>query len=170
MKMLAMYIALFIFFPDDLLAQIDSTRVQTDSNSVKEAPEALINLLESIAEEEKERANNGSELEIDGLLIDETKTKSGRDFFEYFYRQWEAPEEANNYSIFIREKPFRLSTTMIEIYINETMVFQSLLQPRNEVVEQLVSQSIGSTYMYLARYEEIVRELAGEERSGSGIF
>ncbi|NHE58858.1 CsgE family curli-type amyloid fiber assembly protein [Cyclobacterium plantarum] len=170
MKMLIMYISLFIFFSDDLLAQSDSTKVQTGNDSIKEAPEALINLLESITEEEKKRAKEVSELEIDGLLIDETKTKSGRDFFEFFYRQWEAPQDASNYSIFIKEKPFRLSTTMIEIYINETMVFQSLLQPRNDVVEQLVSQSIGSTYMYLARYEEIVRELAGEERSGSGIF
>ncbi|MEX2513447.1 MAG: CsgE family curli-type amyloid fiber assembly protein [Cyclobacteriaceae bacterium] len=169
MKLLITCISVFFFF-SDILAQADSTRVQGDSNSVKDAPEALINLLEAITEEETKRLKQETELEIDGLLIDETKTKSGRDFFEFFYRQWEAPEDANNYSIFIKEKPFRLSTTMVEIYINETMVFQSFLQPRNDFVEELVAQSIATTYMYLARYEEIVRELAGEERSGSGIF
>jgi curli production assembly/transport component CsgE len=169
MKVIIMCISSLLFF-SNALAQSDSTRVNGDSVPIKEAPEALKNLLESITEEETGKKKKDVELEIDGLLIDETKTKSGRDFFEFFYRNWEAPEEATNYSIMIEEKPFRLNTTMIEIYINETMIFQSFLQPRADLVEELANQSIATTYMYLARYEEIVRELAGEERSGSGIF
>jgi len=68
------------------------------------------------------------DLEIDGLLIDETKTKSGRDFYEYFYKDWTAPVGVKNYTIYIIEKPYRLNNTIIEIKINETLVFQQFLQ------------------------------------------
>ncbi len=65
-------------------------------------------------------------LEIDGLLIDETKTKSGRDFYEYFYKDWTAPIGAKNYTIYITEKPYRLNNTIIEIKISRSL-FMALL-------------------------------------------
>ena len=104
------------------------------------------------------------------MLFDETKTKSGRDFYDYFYGGWEAPPNASNYSIFISEKPYRLTTTLIEIKINETTVFQSFLQPRGDIVEQLARQAVAQTQMYLANYEELMRQLEGEDQSGTGIF
>ncbi|MEX2595233.1 MAG: CsgE family curli-type amyloid fiber assembly protein [Anditalea sp.] len=173
MKVIFTTIFLFFLFLETK-AQFDvdpsSAKKQYDSVPVQEAPDALKLLLQKITEEETEKLKNEVELEIDGLLIDETKTKSGRDFFDYFYRHWEAPPEARNYSIFIKESPFRLSTTMIEVFINETRVIQSFLQPRAEFVEALAAESIATTKMYLIRYEEIVKELDGDERSGSGIF
>ena len=166
---------IFIFFLfSGVKAQVEvepaSVKKQNDTVPVQEAPDALKLLLQSITEEETKKLKNEVELEIDGLLLDETKTKSGRDFFDYFYRHWEAPPEARNYSILIKEKPFRLSTTMIEIFINETRIIQSFLQPRAELIEILAAESIATTKMYLIRYEEIVKELDGYERSGSGIF
>ncbi len=78
--------------------------------------------------------------------------------------------DARNYSIFISEKPYRLTTTLIEIKINETTVFQSFLQPRGDIVEQLAHQAVAQTQMYLANYEELMRQLEGEDQSGTGIF
>lgn len=147
---------------------------QTDAadtlREVKEAPESLKMLFESIKQEETNKVKKDADIEIDGLLFDDTKTKSGREFYDFFYRDWEAPAEARNYSIIISERPFRLNITLIEVMINETVVFQSFLQPRTEVVESLAEQSIASTQMYLQTYEEIVRELDGEDRSGTGIY
>jgi curli production assembly/transport component CsgE len=37
-------------------------------------------------------------------------------------------------------------------------------------VEELAKQSIGITQQYLIQYEELVRQLDGEERKGTGIF
>jgi curli production assembly/transport component CsgE len=61
-------------------------------------------------------------------------------------------------------------TTLVEIKINETTVFQSFLQPRGDIVEQLALQAVAQTQMYLANYEELMRQLEGDDRSGSGIF
>jgi len=173
-----MRIALFILFfltialtgaaqtePDT----VTNVTVQDTTKQLKEAPESLKKLIEGITAK-KEEASNDADIEIDGLLFDETKTKSGKDFYDYFYSGWTAPPNAKNYSIFITEKPYRLMTTMIEIKINETTVFQSFLQPRGDIVEQLAKQAVAQTQMYLANYEEIMRQLEGEDQAGSGIF
>jgi len=149
-------------------------KAQTDTiqskKQLKEAPERLQKLIEEITAEETKKVSRDADIEIDGLLFDETKTKSGRDFYDYFYSGWEAPVKAKNYSIFITEKPYRLTTTMVEIKINETLVFQSFLQPRGDIIEMLAQQAVARTRLYLQNYEAIVKQLEGDDRSGSGIF
>jgi curli production assembly/transport component CsgE len=148
------------------MAQTETVR---DTIQPKEAPESLRKLIGEITAQ-KQQANKDADLEIDGLLFDETKTKSGKDFYDYFYNVWEAPQNAGNYSLFITEKPYRLTTTLIEIRINETIVFQSFLQPRGDIVEELALQAVAQTQMYLANYEELMRQMEGEDQAGSGIF
>jgi curli production assembly/transport component CsgE len=160
-------ILVFIFMACTIHAQTDTV---TTAKPLKEAPASLKSLLNKIITEETQKTKNDAEIEIDGLLIEETKTKSGKDFYDQFYRDWIAPKNAKNYTIFITEKPYRLTTTMIEIQINETLVFQSFLQPRADIVEELAEQAVATTQIYLQNYEEIVRQLDGDDRSGTGIY
>ncbi len=149
----------------------DTSRVKADTIKVqKEAPDELKALLESITQTVVKPEKGDVELEIDGLVIDQTKTKSGREFYDLFFRDWNPPQGAKNYSIFIVEKPFRLNQTFIEISINETRVYQSFLQPRYDFIENMAKESIASTAYYLAQYEEILRQLGGEDTSGTGIY
>ena len=143
--------------------------VQDTTQQFMQAPESLKKLIEEVTAQPEE-VSSDADIEIDGLLFDETKTKSGRDFYDYFYSAWAAPPGARNYSIHISEKPYRLMTTLVEIKINETTVFQSFLQPRGDIVEQLALQAVAQTQMYLANYEELMRQLEGDDRSGNGIF
>lgn len=154
-----------------LIAQLGSSQNVLNSDSLKriDAPDSLKKLIEEI-KHANEQTKSDADIEIDGLLFDETKTKSGRDFYDLFYSQWEAPEGAKNYSIVLTEKPYRLSTTLIEIGINETTVFQSLLQPKAELIEQLALEAVIQTQLYLANIEELTREFAGEDKSGTGIY
>ena len=141
---------------------------QKDSIKTKPIPESLKKLLEQVV---KQPGNSGDlEIEIDGLLVDDTKTKTGKDFYDLFYGSWEAPKEAKNFTITISEKPFRLSSTLIVVSINDTPVYQSVLQPRQDIVEGLSQDAISTTQSYLANYEEIMKQLNGDDMAGSGIF
>ncbi len=150
-------------------AQQDTLDLAKDSSKVKQAPESFQQLVEEFLDAEV-RKTTGADIEIDGLVFDETKTKRGRDFFDYFYSQWEAPENASNYSIYVIENPFRLTTTQIEIKINDITVFQSFLQPRADIIEQLADYAVSRTQLYLANYEDLMRQLEGEDRAGTGIY
>ncbi len=149
-------------------AQTDTTLIQ--STQFKEAPQDLQKLIEKLKQQQKEQTKKDAEIEIDGLLVNNTKTKNGNDFYEFFFRDWVAPVNAHNYTIYISEKPYRVTTTMIEIKINETIVFQSFLQPRIDIIELIAQQSIARTRVYLENYEQIVKQLEGEDLSGSGIY
>lgn len=173
--LLLLTIALTSGAQQDTLLQQNSLQPDSllmDTTQLKEAPESLQKLIGEITAQAKEQQEESADadLELDGMLFDETKTKSGRDFYDYFYNAWEAPPGASNYSIYITEKPYRLMTTQIEVKINETTVFQSFLQPRGDIVEQLAQQAVARTQLYLANYEELMRQLEGDDRSGTGIF
>ena len=114
--------------------------------------------------------SNEVELEIDGLLVDDTKTKAGKDFYDLFYSGWEVPVSAKNYSITISEKPYRLTTTLIVISINNDIVYQDVLQPRQDMIEAQSQDAISTTQNYLANYEEITKQLNGDDMNGNGIY
>lgn len=141
---------------------------QKDIIKTKPIPESLKKMLEQVVKQPDKSAD--LEIEIDGLLVDDTKTKTGKDFYDLFYGSWEAPKGSKNFTITISEKPFRLSSTLIVVSINDTPVYQSVLQPRQDIVEGLSQDAISTTQSYLANYEEIMKQLNGDDMAGSGIF
>src|SRR5690606_16276383 len=141
-----------------------------DTTTIREAPESLQILFGEITMQPEEEVSEDAELELDGMLFDETKTNSDKDFYDYYYSRWDTPPGAKNFSIFITEVPYRLSTTQIEVRINETLVFQSFLQPRADIVEELAQYAVAQTQMYLANFEELMRQMEGEDQAGSEIY
>ncbi|MGE5426247.1 MAG: CsgE family curli-type amyloid fiber assembly protein [Methylococcaceae bacterium] len=141
---------------------------QKDSLKTKPVPQSLKNLFDQVIKQPDK--SNEVEIEIDGLLVDDTKTKMGKDFYDQFYGNWEAPVGAKNFTITVSEKPFRLTSTLIVVSINENPVYQAILQPRQDIVEAMSYEAISTTQSYLANYEEIMKQLNGEDMAGSGIY
>lgn len=137
-------------------------------STATEAPPILKKLIEDI--EADKRGSTAMDLEIDGLVVDETVTKAGRDFYQVFYNIWEAPPGAKNFTIEISEKPARGIATVVMIDINGQRVVEAPLQPRYDIVEQLAQQAAQRCYSYLLNYEDIQKQLSGEDLSGSGIY
>ncbi len=75
--------------------------VPKDSVKVKAAPESLKKLFNQVVNQSKK--SKEPEIEIDGLLVDDTKTKTGKDFYDLFFTNWVAPAGARNYTITIAE-------------------------------------------------------------------
>jgi len=139
-----------------------------DSINTKPLPESFKKIFEQIIKQPKK--SKDYEIEVDGLLVDDTKTKIGKDFYDMFYGSWEAPSGAKNYTITISEKPFRLSSTLIEVSINDIPVYQSVLQPRQDIVQDMSLEAVVNTQSYLVNYQEIIKQLNGDDLTGSGIF
>ena len=142
--------------------------LQKDTLKTMSVPVSLKNLVEQVIKQPV--VSKDAEIEIDGLLVDDTKTKSGKDFYDLFYNGWEAPSAAKNYSITISEKPFRLTSTQVVVSINDNPVYQSILQPRLDIIEALAEEALSTTQNYLANYEEMLKLLNGDDMAGSGIY
>jgi len=142
--------------------------IPADTLKSKPIPASLIKLVNQVTKHPVHSSE--IEIEIDGLLVDDTKTKAGKDFYDLFYDRWEAPLAAKNYSITLSEKPFRLTSTLIVISINDDIVFQDILQPREELIEAQTSDAIYIAQNYLANYAEITKQMNGDDQAGSGIY
>lgn len=101
-------------------------------------------------------------LEIDGLIVDETRTRTGSDFYNLFYTHWEVPPQTCNFTIIIMEQPVPQMGTRITLKINDDEVVQFMLQPRYEVIEELAQQSVQFVRQYLYERELMRQRLERE--------
>jgi curli production assembly/transport component CsgE len=146
----------FVVFMHPLCAQ------QPDSAAVME---------DTLIPVEKSTEGNQLELEIGQLIIDNTFSKVGNDFQQLFNTAWSWPaQNAEQFIITISERPSFVNSTLVEISINDLKVYESFLQPRYDILEETVAQAIDITLQYILNYEEVVKELSGDDLSGSGIY
>lgn len=90
-------------------------------------------------------------MEVDGMVLDETISKIGRDFYNVFYQYWSGPDNAFNYTITISEKPAPSLGTIVTVKVNDTFTYQSRLQPRFELIEEAGKDAVRYSYSHLQR-------------------
>lgn len=114
--------------------------------------------------------NADATMEIDGLIVDETRTRAGRDFYEIFFSKWEPPPSASNYTIRITERPYRMRMSLLSITINDDEVVKTPLQPRYEIVTVMAEKMVKHIYDYLLEKQKVQQQLEQEDQTGSGLF
>lgn len=108
-------------------------------------------------------------LEIDGLIIDETRSKIARDFYDLFYKKWIPPAGASNFSIFVREAPSRGRGARVSLTLNEQKIFENFVPPRYDALEEVVNFAIRIARARLNTQKNIKQQLNEEDQMGSGI-
>ncbi len=127
------------------------------------------------------------------LLLDNTRSKIGRDFYEAFFRHYaELPKAApaliapadttlkvgpnleldiNAFVVTIEELPaFGVGTSIISISLNEQLIWQNYIQARQDILEVYAFSAAEVVNDVLVNYQEVQRSLSSDDQSGSGIF
>ncbi|HEX8039722.1 MAG TPA: CsgE family curli-type amyloid fiber assembly protein [Chryseosolibacter sp.] len=139
--------------------------------AIAQEPDSAVVAEGAMIQEGATAAQNGVEVEVGELIIDNTFTKAGSDFQQIFNTRWTWPvQHAEEFIITISERPSIFNSTFIEIAVNDLKVFESFLQPRYDVVEDLATQGMEFTLQYILNYENAEREIEGDDVSGSGIY
>jgi curli production assembly/transport component CsgE len=98
--------------------------------------------------------------DVDGfIIVDETRTKSGRDFYECFQNLWDTPANIHDYTITIQELPDRLMTTQISVLVNDNIAYRSMMQSRYEIIESQAGEAVSNCMTMLTNYNEIFKDL-----------
>lgn len=100
-------------------------------------------------EEVQQQSERQIMMEIDGMVLDETRSKVGRDFYDVFYTNWQSPPDASNFSISISEQPSPSLGTIIYVEVNDSETFRMRLQPRYDFIQQAGQYAVRQTYSYL---------------------
>ena len=126
--------------------------------------------LDDIIEANKSNEAANLDVEIDGIIIDQSITKVGRDFYDLFYSLWVAPRNAKNFTITIKEMVLPGLATQIVVLVNDNEVFKQKVQPRYEILEAMSQFANAVTVRYLNNYEKMNAQLEGEDQQGTGIY
>lgn len=102
------------------------------------------------ADTEAERRLLPPSYNINGLVVDETRTTIGRDFYDVFYDAWVAPENSINYTIVVEEQPVPGRGTRLIVRLNDEVAFDTRLQPGYERIQQAALAAVGYTRRALA--------------------
>ncbi|MCY7350565.1 MAG: curli production assembly/transport protein CsgE [Cytophagaceae bacterium] len=117
------------------------------------------------------------------LVLDNTRTKLGRDFYELFYQDWSETAadtsqltsvmqglNPDDFIVTIEEQPSPVSGSVLSVLINEQIVWQQFIQPRYEVVVDAANSATDLVSQYFLNYQEIQRQLESDDMKGTGIF
>ncbi len=112
----------------------------------------------------------GDKIEITEFIFNETMTKIGSDFYDYFFQSWKNPTSQKELSIHIKEKPVPGMATRITITIEEQDVYIGFIRPGDEKIQEEATDAVSRCQSYFINYEMIRKQLSSEDMTGSGIL
>lgn len=98
---------------------------------------------------------------LKGMVIENTKTKAGSDFYDFFYSSYLARNINGEKIVKVVEELAIANNTMIQIKVEDDIVMQFILNPRNQYLEQMAEQAIYRVNLYFQqlrnRKNQIIR-------------
>ncbi|AUD01432.1 CsgE family curli-type amyloid fiber assembly protein [Spirosoma pollinicola] len=126
------------------------------------------------------------------LLLDNTRSKIGRDFYEAFFRYYaDLPKglglpiptdstrkvepnlelDLNAFLVTVDELPtFGSGTSIISITLNDQIIWQNYVQIRQDVLEAYALDAAQLINQYVINYQAVQQSLENEDQRGSGVF
>lgn len=94
-----------------------------------------------------------------GLVLKNTITKAGRDFYKYFYSDYFNSDTETDKNILIEEVPGRGRTTLITVKVEDQLVWQFFSQPRKQFLKQMASTALDRSRRRLRQLEKQKEDL-----------
>jgi hypothetical protein len=119
----------------------------------------------------KDSRNSGDE-NLGGLLLDQTKTKLGKDFFYLFYSYFKPPAENNSYLLTVREQLSQIGgrNTRVQITLNDVVIFQRFLSPRTDLIKDAAIVALDRVHNILNSGANVSREIDESSINGTDVF
>ncbi len=93
-----------------------------------------------------ELANDG--IELKGIVLEETKTKPGKDFYDFFYTSYSLNQINGSKVVGVFEKLSFGRSTIIQVKIEDVVVHEFIGKPDLEYLENMSKVAIRKVYKY----------------------
>ncbi len=124
----------------------------------------LLGLVLTSSAQERAKEELGGDIELRGLVVDEARTQWGREFYHDFCLSWEASkgEELEKirfyYQILIEEFTSPQWGSLMQIKVNDVIVYQRFLTPRPEAIEDAATRAVLVVQKYVLERDLWERE------------
>ena len=108
--------------------------------------------------------------EAQGLVMDQTISKLGRDFYDLFYGSFEAPPGADDFTIVLLERQARANNAVVALLVNDTELFELPLNPSADAMAETAQMAVGAAIDFLLRAQSISRQLESGQRQPPEVY
>ena len=91
---------------------------------------------------------------MNGLVVENTLTKAGRDFYKYFYSEYYNRGIQTIKNIVIEEVPGRLRSTRISVKIDDQLLWQFFSQPKKSFLQSMAKTALDRCIAYLQQLQK----------------
>ena len=116
------------------------------------------------------QASRRTGLESQGLVMDQTISKLGRDFYDLFYGSFEAPGGLEDFTIVLVERQARANNAVVALIVNDTELFEMPLTPRADQMEESAMVAVGAAVDFLLQAQSISRQLESGRKMQPEVF
>lgn len=102
-------------------------------------------------------ASSDTDIEINGLVINQTLSRVGHLFYEELISGWEVPSQTG--TITVRERPDLIAGNVVWIEIDDNIVFQDRLGTRTDGLEEKAQTARAAMELYVKQKKEALRGL-----------
>ena len=99
----------------------------------------------------KEGVSNSNDIEISGLLLDRTLSRSGKEFYHKFSLLWQDMPSTTGINVVIKEAVVPRAGTKLFVEVNSKAIYATYMGRRIEPVEDKVEQAIFATIDAIAK-------------------
>jgi hypothetical protein len=100
----------------------------------------------------REEAQDGVFLQ--GLVVKKVLTKSGRDFYKYFYAEYFNKQIKTEKHIVIEEVPGQRRSTRISVKVDGQLVWQFFSQPKKDYLTKMANTALDRSIRYLQQLQK----------------
>ncbi len=98
---------------------------------------------------------------LEGLVIEESITKMGQDFYRLFYSKYYLSDLNLKKNVIIKEIPGRLRNTRIAVSVGDQVVWQFFANPSRDYLKRQVDIAFSKVLQQLQNLEQIKQEFIG---------
>lgn len=102
---------------------------------------------------QKNDPNVSDGLEIKGLVVENVRSKVGKDFYDYFYQQFTLKNPESDQLVKVEEQLGIGIGTRIQIKVQEDLVFESFARPNEEQLVNLANSAVARVLQYFKQKE-----------------
>lgn len=140
----------------EIQAQIDE--YEQLRRRIQEPPDFLSLLIPEAEPEPEEEPEAEPELALENMIMNDTRTPFGHDFYDRFYRQMEFPDRAGGFMIKVSERPIPGRGSQMIIEVNYETVYMFRLPPDHERITELADAAARGLNDYLLNFEKFSEE------------
>lgn len=92
-------------------------------------------------------------IEIDGLIIDRTLTRLGRDFYIAFSMKVNSELNDIDVNLTVKERPTALSGSIVGVYHFDRVIYRSALSPGQRQAAEKAEQALEAVQQYIVKWQ-----------------